>query len=125
MADISTIAKQFTDFYYQTFDSDRAALQSLYRPTSMLTFEGTQHLGAPTIVEKLQGLPFQRVQHKVTTIDAQPSSTSGEASLLVLVTGLLVVDDSPNPLNFSQTFQLIPDSGSYYVFNDIFRLNYS
>ncbi|TFY61213.1 hypothetical protein EVG20_g7140 [Dentipellis fragilis] len=61
------------------------------------------------------------------------------------------VDDSPNPLNFSQTFQLIPDSGSYYVyvlnlplfpmnavrrygvltdgmgcrFNDIFRLNYS
>ncbi len=25
------------------------------------------------------------------------------------------VDDSPNPLQFSQVFQLIPDGGSYYV----------
>lgn len=28
------------------------------------------------------------------------------------------------PMRFSQTFQLLPGSGSYYVFNDIFRLNY-
>jgi hypothetical protein len=25
------------------------------------------------------------------------------------------VDDSPNPLQFSQVFHLIPDGGSYYV----------
>lgn len=25
------------------------------------------------------------------------------------------VDDSPNPLQFSQVFQLIPENGSYYV----------
>jgi hypothetical protein len=25
---------------------------------------------------------------------------------------------------FSQVFQLMPEGGSYYVFNDIFRLNY-
>lgn len=37
-----------------------------------------------------QGLPFQKVQHKVTTIDAQPSSPT-VASLLVSVTGLLLV----------------------------------
>lgn len=30
MADITAIAKQFTDFYYQTFDSNRANLASLY-----------------------------------------------------------------------------------------------
>ena len=30
MADINAIAKQFTDFYYATFDSNRSALQSLY-----------------------------------------------------------------------------------------------
>ena len=54
------------------------------------------------------------------------------------------VDDSPNPLQFSQVFNLIPDGGSYSVcvhlrypplhepllisanfsFNDVFRLNY-
>lgn len=30
MADINTVAKQFTDFYYNTFDTNRASLQSLY-----------------------------------------------------------------------------------------------
>lgn len=30
MADISTVAKQFTDFYYTTFDTNRAGLQGLY-----------------------------------------------------------------------------------------------
>ncbi|RDB24220.1 Nuclear transport factor 2 [Hypsizygus marmoreus] len=124
MADINAIAKQFTDFYYATFDSDRSVLNSLYRPESMLSWEGTPILGNTSITEKLTTLPFAKVQHKVTTLDAQPSSPT-VASLLVSVTGLLVVDDSPNPLQFSQVFHLIPDGASYYVYNDIFRLNYA
>ncbi|KIK95962.1 hypothetical protein PAXRUDRAFT_826480 [Paxillus rubicundulus Ve08.2h10] len=125
MADIALIAKQFTDFYYATFDSaaNRSNLVSLYRDSSMLTWEGEQHQGSATIVQKITSLPFNTVQHKVTTIDAQPSSPA-IASLIVSVTGLLVVDDSTLALNFSQVFHLIPDGGSYYVFNDIFRLNY-
>ncbi|KAH9170776.1 nuclear transport factor 2 [Lactarius sanguifluus] len=123
MADINAIAKQFTDFYYNTFDSNRANLAPLYRETSMLTWEGTPIQSANAIVEKLTSLPFAKVQHKVTTLDAQPSNPA-VASLIVSVTGLLVVDDSPNPLQFSQVFQLIPDGTSYYVFNDVFRLNY-
>ncbi|KAJ7931338.1 hypothetical protein B0H13DRAFT_1957667 [Mycena leptocephala] len=122
--DIDAVAGQFIEFYYQTFDSDRAGLAALYRDNSMLSFEGAQTAGAAAIVEKLVTLPFQKVQHKVTTKDAQPSS-GAVASLLVSVTGMLVVDDSPNPLQFSQVFHLIPDGGSYYVFNDIFRLNYA
>ncbi|KIM55917.1 hypothetical protein SCLCIDRAFT_1220748 [Scleroderma citrinum Foug A] len=123
MADINSIAKQFTDFYYQTFDANRANLGPLYRETSMLSWEGTPIQGVGAIVEKITTLPFQKVQHKVTTLDAQPSSPT-IASLIVSVTGLLMVDDSPNPLQFSQVFQLIPDGSSYYVYNDIFRLNY-
>ncbi|KAF9653855.1 nuclear transport factor 2 [Thelephora ganbajun] len=122
MADINTIAQQFTDFYYSTFDSNRASLVSLYRNHSMLTWEGSPILGAKLITEKLTSLPFEKVAHKITTLDAQPSSQGG--SILVSVTGLLVVDDSPNPLQFSQVFNLTPDGSSYYVFNDIFRLNY-
>ncbi|KAJ6582828.1 hypothetical protein B0H10DRAFT_2235120 [Mycena sp. CBHHK59/15] len=123
-ANIDAVAGQFIDYYYQTFDGDRSALAALYRDNSMLSFEGAQIAGAPAIVEKLVTLPFQKVQHKVTTRDAQPSSTT-VASLLVSVTGMLVVDDSPNPLQFSQVFHLIPEGGSYYVYNDIFRLNYA
>ncbi|KAJ3534252.1 hypothetical protein NM688_g7165 [Phlebia brevispora] len=123
MADINKIAQEFTNFYYQTFDTNRAQLEALYRPTSMLTFEGTQILGVKPIIEKLVNLPFQKVVHQVVTLDAQPSSTA-MASLIVSVTGQLVVDDSTNPLHFSQVFQLIPEGPGYYVFNDIFRLNY-
>ncbi|TFK72153.1 nuclear transport factor 2 [Pluteus cervinus] len=123
MSDINAIAKQFTDFYYSTFDTNRAGLQPLYRDTSMLTWEGTPIQGTSSILEKITTLPFATVQHKVTTLDAQPSSGS-VASLLVSITGLLVVDGSENPLQFSQIFQLYPENGSYYIFNDIFRLNY-
>jgi hypothetical protein len=37
----------------------------------------------------MQGLPFQKVQHQVATLDAQPSNEQG--GILVLVTGALLV----------------------------------
>ncbi|SCZ96610.1 BZ3500_MvSof-1268-A1-R1_Chr4-4g07476 [Microbotryum saponariae] len=153
MADINAIAKQFTDFYYQTFDSNRSGLAPLYRDHSMLSFEGQPTSGATAIVEKLVGLPFQTVQHRVTTMDAQPASQT-EASMIVLVTGQLITGDEANALSFSQTFHLKPagaspppagliksflraarelttprvlllkSDGSYYVYNDVFRLVY-
>jgi len=123
MADINTVAKQFTDFYYTTFDTNRADLQGLYRQNSMLSWEGNQVLGAANISEKLTALPFDKVQHKVTTLDAQPSDPT-MSNMIVSVTGLLLVDDNQHPLQFSQVFQLVPEQGSFYVFNDIFRLNY-
>lgn len=40
--------------------------------------------------------------------------------------GALQVDEEQRPMSYTQTFQLLPDgAGSYYVFNDIFRLIYS
>lgn len=66
----------------------------------MLTFEGTQLQGVEAIVEKLSSLPFQKVEHKVSTRDCQPTGDGN--SLVVIVTGALMVDDSPAPLNFSQ-----------------------
>jgi len=36
------------------------------------------------------------------------------------------VDEEARPMNYSQSFQLLPDgNGSYFVFNDIFRLVYA
>ncbi|WVR04014.1 hypothetical protein IAU60_001013 [Kwoniella sp. DSM 27419] len=121
MSDPASIAQQFVQFYYQQFDSDRNALNALYRDTSMLTWESQQIQGSASITEKLVNLPFQKVQHKIVTIDAQPSSPS-TASIIVLVTGQLLVDDGANPLQFTQIFHLMPEGGSYFVFNDVFRL---
>ena len=36
------------------------------------------------------------------------------------------VDEEQRPMSYTQSFQLLPDgAGSYYVFNDIFRLVYA
>jgi hypothetical protein len=77
------------------------------RENSMLTFESASIAGAGGIVEKLsvsnpnlhntplanegflhQSLPFEKVKHAVSTLDAQPSENGG---ILILVTGALLV----------------------------------
>ncbi|KAK7943203.1 nuclear transport factor 2 (ntf-2) [Apiospora hydei] len=120
-ANFEEVAKQFVTFYYSQFDTDRKTLSALYRENSMLTFESSASLGAQAIVEKLSGLPFQQVKHQVSTLDAQPSTGGG---VLVLVTGQLLVDEEQRPMNYTQTFHLVPEGGSFFVFNDIFKLVY-
>ncbi|KAI8878391.1 nuclear transport factor 2 [Backusella circina FSU 941] len=122
-ADINEIARAFTTFYYQTFDIDRKNLVSLYREQSMLTFEGQQFAGVNNVVEKLVSLPFQKVQHRVTTVDVQPGIPN-IGTTLVSVTGALLIDAEQNTQLFSQIFHLMPEGNSYWVYNDIFRLNY-
>jgi hypothetical protein len=121
MADFNTIAQQFVEFYYKTFDENRAGLASLYRDPSMLTFEAQPTQGTAAIVEKLQNLPFQQIQHRTDTVDAQPSADDG---IMVLVTGALMLGGESKPMSFTQAFQLKNDSGNWYVLNDVFRLVY-
>ncbi|ETI21325.1 hypothetical protein G647_07671 [Cladophialophora carrionii CBS 160.54] len=113
------MGEQFVEFYYKTFDSDRTQLAALYRDKSMLTFEKEQFMGTQSILEKLTNLPFQKVQHRIDTTDAQPFNEQG--GILVLVTGALMVDDQQHPMSYVQTFSLVPEGGSYFVFNDVFR----
>lgn len=56
-----------------------------------------------------QELPFTKVAHRVVTRDAQPASAT-VASILVLVTGQLIVDDGQNVLQFSQMFHVSASS---------------
>nr|POF04064.1 nuclear transport factor 2 [Quercus suber] len=119
---LTTFQEQFVEYYYKAFDTNRADLAALYGEDSMLTFEQSPCQGTPQIVEKLQNLPFQQVEHQVSTLDAQPSNTSG--GIIVVVTGVLLVEAEKRPMSYSQTFQLLPRNGSYYVFNDVFRLVY-
>lgn len=88
----------------------------------------------------LQSLPFQKVVHKFTPPDVQPTAVGGA---LISVLGQLVVgtpvwltceigllmrlvlqvDDSDAPLSYAQTFLLAKDAGgNWYVQNDIFKL---
>ncbi|KAK3820547.1 MAG: nuclear transport factor 2 [Linnemannia elongata] len=120
MADINAIGAQFTKYYYDTFDAGRNQIGVLYRPSSMLSFEGSQTLGGEAIVEKLSSLPLDGLAHSISTQDVQPLDTG----LLITVTGQLLAAGETNPQFFTQTFHLKPDGGSFYVQNDIFRLVY-
>ncbi|EFJ17164.1 hypothetical protein SELMODRAFT_169222 [Selaginella moellendorffii] len=121
--DPNQVAKAFVDHYYSLFDTNRPALAGLYQDGSMLTFEGEKIQGAASISAKLNGLPFQQCQHQISTVDFQPSGAG--SGMLVFVSGSLKLQGEDHPLKFSQLFHLIPTpQGSFYVFNDIFRLNY-
>jgi len=116
------IGEQFVQHYYQTFDTNRAGLVSLYGDSSMLTFEGDQFQGAQNITQKLTSLAFQKVQHQVVKCDCHP--VLGENGVMIFVTGNLLVDDNQNPLKFAQIFYLKNGpTGNYFCQNDMFRLN--
>lgn len=121
------LAEAFVNHYYSVFDTDRTQLAALYREVSMLTFEGNACMGASAITEKLVSLPFQKVRHQVVTCDAQPVLPESLNGVLVFVNGDLTVDDSNQPIKFAQVFHLLPDQGNpgmFWVYNDLFRLNY-
>ncbi|KAI3832870.1 hypothetical protein MKX03_026631 [Papaver bracteatum] len=121
--DPEAVSKAFVEHYYSTFDANRGSLGSLYQETSMLTFEGQQIQGSQNIVAKLNSLPFQQCKHTITTVDCQPSGPAG--GMLVFVSGSLQLAGEQHALKFSQMFHLMPAQNTFYVLNDIFRLNYA
>jgi hypothetical protein len=82
------LSQAFTDHYYQAFDQNRGALSSLYSDQSVLCFEGHKSHGSQAIISKLTTLPFQRCQHKITSLDSHAVPSAG---VLVFVTGQLLV----------------------------------
>ncbi|MCL7034108.1 hypothetical protein MKW94_004315 [Papaver nudicaule] len=122
--DPESLSKAFVEHYYSTFDTNRGNLGGLYQETSMLSFEGEKIQGGTAIVSKLTSLPFQQCKHNITTVDFQPSGPAG--GMLVFVSGNLQLAGEQHTLKFSQMFHLMPTpQGSFYVQNDIFRLNYA
>ncbi|CAO2171709.1 unnamed protein product, partial [Urochloa humidicola] len=122
--DCDAVARAFVEYYYNTFDASRGALAALYGHTSMLSFEGHAVAGAEEIGQKLAQLPFDQCRHSICTVDCQPSP-SFPGSILVFVSGNLQLAGEEHQLRFSQMFQLVPnEQGSFFVQNDIFRLNY-
>ncbi|KAF7840661.1 nuclear transport factor 2 [Senna tora] len=119
------VGRAFVDHYYHMFDNERASLCSVYRETSMLSFEGQKIVGDRDISSKLLQLPFDQCRHVISTVDSQPSSPGAGGGIVVFVSGSLHLPGEEHHLRFSQMFHLIPTTpGCFYVHNDIFRLNY-
>ena len=61
----------------------------------MLTFEGQKTMGSAAILQKLTSLPFTQCQHRISSLDAQPSMSQG---INIVVTGQIIV----RPLRHAQ-----------------------
>ena len=68
-----------------------------------------------------QALPG--MEHNAREIEAQVTNPA-EGSVLVSVTGAVLLAGEQNPLNFSEVFHLKKAGTGYYVANAIFRILY-
>jgi hypothetical protein len=100
------IGHAFAKHYYELFDTNkRDRLATLYTEHhSQLTWEGQVFVGASSIMKKLQSFPFNKIQHTLKSVDVQSTAPG----ILLMCSGDVKVDDSPNPLKFSQVFHLFP-----------------
>ncbi|KAE8148240.1 hypothetical protein BDV25DRAFT_131380 [Aspergillus avenaceus] len=125
--DFQAIANAFTSHYYRIFENPEArlSLSSLYRPESMLVWEGSQYKGTENILVALNKTELKTVKTHVSSKDATPSVEGG---VLVSTTSDLVVmlaNEHDKPMKFSMTFLLQPipgQSGGYFIYSQIFRL---
>ncbi|XP_042196111.1 nuclear transport factor 2 isoform X2 [Callorhinchus milii] len=112
------IGSSFVQHYYQIFDTERSQLGLIYIDASCLTWEGQQFQGKAAIVDKINGLPFRKIQHIITAQDHQPTPDS---CILSMVVGQLKADDD-QVIGFHQTFLLKCLSDAWVCTNDVFRL---
>lgn len=105
------VGRAFVEHYYHLFDNDRASLCSLYRDTSMMTFEGHKIAGDRDISSKLAQLPFDQCRHVISTVDSQPSCPAAAAAgIVVFVSGSLHLPGEDHHLRFSQVSLIVMHS---------------
>ena len=119
--DASKAGEQFAMAYYRAFDTARGELLGQYRESSQLSFEGTSAQGMAAVADRLQKMPTGRTSPE--TLDVVPL---GATSLLVLVTGAIVIAGESNPLKFVQAFNLMPEpgTGKLYIANEFYQFLY-
>jgi ketosteroid isomerase-like protein len=116
---LAQLGEQFVTAYYQAFAASKTSVISFYNDTAYMSFEGKEMQGKAAISQHLEGLPFEKIQHVPTTIDAQQIDQTGA---LICVTGQLKTDEDP-PHGFSQSFVLRQfGPGVFQLTNDVFRL---
>ena len=116
--DASKAGEAFAGAYYRAFDGARASLLAQYREASQLTFEDQAAAGLAQIADRLQKMPAGKTTPE--TLDVVPVGTT---SLLLLVTGNLVIAGEANPLKFVQAFNLMPEAGTgaLYIANEFYQ----
>lgn len=123
-ANFKKIGEDFAQFFYQTFDTNRPALNSLFDQVSLLTFDGEQFQGTQPIAQKLGSLQFQTVKHVVAKCDCHPVPGSPDKVIVFIIGTIVINGNEAAPVKFSEFFQLVKKpTGQWLILNDVFRIN--
>ncbi|CAK1357154.1 unnamed protein product [Cercospora beticola] len=127
MGNVYEVTKAFIDQNYALWDdqSRRPELKAFYASDSTLSFESaiTSFSGGDAIYTGVFNLIPQSTKHEIASVDIQGMTLD---DVVVLVTGRVFVGGGPDPLYFSELFQLKTadsgDAGSLYILRDIIRV---
>jgi len=112
------------DYYYRIFDSpQRMELARLYKPNSVILWNGNRLEGADNVRAFLKAIPAS--SHKVECIDVQPIPHAVANSIVIIASGEVNYGVEDNKRSFHQQWVLCPDTqkeGMWWIATDVFRL---
>ncbi|KAF8068515.1 hypothetical protein N665_1146s0009 [Sinapis alba] len=122
LADPHIVGNAFVQKYYNHLYESPAQVHRFYLEDSVLGRPGSDGEmvsvnSLKAINEQIMSFDYENSKIQILTADSQPSYKNG---VVTLVTGLLTVKDGER-MRFSQSFFLVPQKGSYFVLNDVFR----
>ncbi|CAN8305294.1 unnamed protein product [Cochlearia groenlandica] len=122
LVDPNIIGNAFVQKYYNHLYESPAEVHRFYLEDSVLGRPGSDGemvsvKSLKAINEQIMSFDYENSKIQILTADSQPSYKNG---VVTLVTGLLTVKDGER-MRFSQSFFLVPQKGSYFVLNDVFR----
>ncbi|XP_010476397.1 PREDICTED: putative G3BP-like protein [Camelina sativa] len=120
--DPHTVGNAFVQKYYNHLYESPAEVYQYYREDSVLGRPGSDGemdsvKSLKAINDKIMSFDYVNSKIQILTADSQASYKNG---VVTLVTGLLTVKDGER-MRFTQSFFLVPQNGSYFVLNDVFR----
>jgi hypothetical protein len=120
---LKDLCDKFTLAFYKAYKEDRSKLGHFYAQDAVFTFgenktfKGIQAIGRAL----LQEIKAKTITHKISSINFH----SLGSSLVLLVTGTLLIDEEKNSLPFSETFILTMKNKQIVIQSDIFSFNNS
>lgn len=111
-------ANAFTTLYFAQLTAQQSALELWYAEDAQLTVGDTPHVGATAIFEQLTRLG--QAGYSVEAVDVQSDT---DISVLLRVTGNLVLDAAPDVHPFETSFTLNRSSANdaYLIADQTFR----
>ncbi|XP_013595386.1 PREDICTED: putative G3BP-like protein [Brassica oleracea var. oleracea] len=120
--DAQIVGNAFVQKYYTHLYEKPAEVYKFYLEESVLGRPGVggemvSVKSLKAINDQIMSVDYQNSKIQILTADSQPSLKS---AVVTLVAGLVIGKDGERK-SFTQSFFLVPQNGSYFVLNDVFR----